>query len=202
MTAAFLLLVGLHHLWLPWYAGYRSPMNQPESLVRLCTDRATPVICYPRDCDSVSFYLQRDDLKNYRSHDIEELRDLVRSQPAHRHPLHASPFATGSQAIAAAGGARHGGSAFRIGGDSGPVRACHGASADTDGRDRPWPVRPRGDRAHPGRSDNDRPRKEGPPQSRRRKRIRQIDLVQVSHILGSVGSISREKKVRLPGSVW
>ncbi len=27
-------------------------------------------------------------------------------------------------------------------------------------------------------------------------------LVQVSHILGSVGSISREKKVRLPGSVW
>ncbi len=29
-----------------------------------------------------------------------------------------------------------------------------------------------------------------------------IDLVQVSHILGSVGSISREKKVRLPGSVW
>jgi 4-amino-4-deoxy-L-arabinose transferase-like glycosyltransferase len=92
-AVAFLLLGVTHHVWLPWYAGYRSPMNRPEAVQRLCTDPETPVVCYPRNCDSVAFYLGRADLRNYRSQDIELLRDLVRRQPrtvilcTHRHSL-------------------------------------------------------------------------------------------------------------------
>jgi hypothetical protein len=90
---SFVLLALAHHVWLPWYAGYRSPMSRPDEVRRLCADPETPVVCYPRNCDSVAFYLGRDDLRNYRSQDVEELRQLVRSQPrtvvlcTHRHSL-------------------------------------------------------------------------------------------------------------------
>lgn len=78
---------------LPWYANYRSPMSRPERVLALCADRSLPVVCYPRNCDSVAFYLGRSDLKAYRSKEIEELRYIVRTQPrtvilcTHRHSL-------------------------------------------------------------------------------------------------------------------
>jgi 4-amino-4-deoxy-L-arabinose transferase-like glycosyltransferase len=92
-AAAFVLMALGHHLALPWYAGYRSPVGRPDVVERLCGDRATTVVCYPRSCDSVAFYLGRDDLRNYRSRSIEELRALVRARPrtvilcTHRHSL-------------------------------------------------------------------------------------------------------------------
>jgi hypothetical protein len=91
--ASFAGLILLHHVAVPWYAGYRSPMSRPAEVLARCADRSTPVVCYPRNCDSVAFYLGRDDLKAYRSKDIEELRYLVRIQPrtvilcTHRHSL-------------------------------------------------------------------------------------------------------------------
>jgi 4-amino-4-deoxy-L-arabinose transferase-like glycosyltransferase len=90
-VAAFMLLAGFHHVAEPWYAAYRSPMHRPEEVRRLCADPSVPVVCYPRDCDSVAFYLGRDDLRSYRSKDIDELRKLVVAQPrtvilcTHRH---------------------------------------------------------------------------------------------------------------------
>jgi 4-amino-4-deoxy-L-arabinose transferase-like glycosyltransferase len=92
-TASFVCLVVVLYLALPWYAWYRSPMSRPAEVLRLCADRDTPVVCYPRNCDSVAFYLGRSDLKTYRSKDIEELRYVVRTQPrtvvlcTHRHSL-------------------------------------------------------------------------------------------------------------------
>ena len=89
--SAFALLAGFHHVAEPWYASYRSPMHRPEEVRRLCADPSVPVACYPRNCDSVAFYLGRDDLHSYRSKDIDELRTLVRTQPrtvilcTHRH---------------------------------------------------------------------------------------------------------------------
>jgi 4-amino-4-deoxy-L-arabinose transferase-like glycosyltransferase len=83
----------MHYLAVPWYARYRSPMSRPAEVLALCADRAAPVVCYPRNCDSVAFYLGRSDLKTIRSKDIEELRTLVRTQPrtvilcTHRHSL-------------------------------------------------------------------------------------------------------------------
>jgi hypothetical protein len=83
-----------HCVVVPWYAAYRSPMSQDAAVRHYCSDPATPVVCYPRNCDSVSFYLGRDDLHSYRSKEIEELRKLVRENPrtvvlcTHRHSLH------------------------------------------------------------------------------------------------------------------
>ena len=92
-ATTFVILLVAHHVVVPWYAAYRSPMCRAEEVRRYCLDRTTPVVCYPRDCDSVSFYLQRDDLRNYRSKEIEDLRALVRANPrtvilcTHRHSL-------------------------------------------------------------------------------------------------------------------
>jgi 4-amino-4-deoxy-L-arabinose transferase-like glycosyltransferase len=93
-AATFFVLLALgHHLVLPWYAAYRSPVGRPDAVARLCGDRDTTVVCYPRSCDSVAFHLHRDDLHCYRSRSIEELRALVRSRPrtvilcTHRHSL-------------------------------------------------------------------------------------------------------------------
>jgi 4-amino-4-deoxy-L-arabinose transferase-like glycosyltransferase len=89
----FALLMVTHLLVLPWYASYRSPVGKNADLVRLCADPNVSVVCYPRNCDSVAFFLGRDDLRAYRSKDIEDLRALVRSQPrtiilcTHRHAL-------------------------------------------------------------------------------------------------------------------
>ena len=90
-VAAFLLLAGFQNVVVPWYADYRSPMHRPDEVRRLCADRSVPVVCYPRECDSVAFYLGRDDVHAYRSKDIDDLRALVRAQPrtvilgTHRH---------------------------------------------------------------------------------------------------------------------
>jgi hypothetical protein len=92
-SASFVVLVGLHYVGLPWYAWYRSPMSRPAEVLAMCGDRDLPLVCYPRNCDSVAFYLGRADLKTYRSKEIEELRYLVRTQPrtvilcTHRHSL-------------------------------------------------------------------------------------------------------------------
>ncbi len=65
--AAFVLLAGFHHVVVPWYATCRSPMNRPNEVRRLCANPAMPLACYPRECDSVAFYLGRDDVRAYRS---------------------------------------------------------------------------------------------------------------------------------------
>src|SRR5262249_27671327 len=92
-AASLLVLLVAHHVALPWYARYRSPMSRPAEVLAMCADRSTPVVCYPRNCDSIAFYLGRSDLRSYRSKEIEELRTLVRLQPrtvilcTHRHSL-------------------------------------------------------------------------------------------------------------------
>jgi 4-amino-4-deoxy-L-arabinose transferase-like glycosyltransferase len=92
-AVAFVLLAVGHHVVCPWYAAYRSPVGRPEEVRRLCADPAVPVVCYPRNCDSVAFDLGRADLHNYPSKSIDGLRALVRLQPrtvilcTHRHSL-------------------------------------------------------------------------------------------------------------------
>jgi 4-amino-4-deoxy-L-arabinose transferase-like glycosyltransferase len=86
------LCVG-NYVLVPWYARYRSPVNRFDEVARFCGDPGTPVICYPRNCDSVSFYVGRDDVRCYRSNEIEVLRQVLRDQPrtvvlcTHRHSL-------------------------------------------------------------------------------------------------------------------
>jgi hypothetical protein len=53
------------------------------------------VICYPRNCDSVAFYLGRDDLRSFRSKQIDPLRVALQERQrsvvlfTHRHSLRA-----------------------------------------------------------------------------------------------------------------
>lgn len=90
-ASTFAVLIATHLVVLPWYANYRSPLGKSDDVVRLCGDKNVTVVCYPRNCDSVAFFLGRDDLRAYRSKDIEDLRTLVRQRPrtvilcTHRH---------------------------------------------------------------------------------------------------------------------
>jgi hypothetical protein len=86
------LFVG-HSFVLPWYASYRAPSAHLAELRSYCGDQQTPVICYPRNCDSASFYLGRDDLQSYRSKQTHLLVHFLQDQPravlllTHRHSL-------------------------------------------------------------------------------------------------------------------
>jgi hypothetical protein len=68
-------------------------MSQAAEVKRLCGDADIPVVCYPRNCDSVAFYLQRDDLRSYRSKETHLLVGFLQNQPrtvvlfSHRHSL-------------------------------------------------------------------------------------------------------------------
>jgi hypothetical protein len=88
-AAAFLVLVAGHYVGIPWFADFHSPMSRPEEVARYCAD--TPVVCYPRGCDSVAFYLGRDDLCSFRSKETAALVRHLAQQPrtvvlfTHRH---------------------------------------------------------------------------------------------------------------------
>jgi 4-amino-4-deoxy-L-arabinose transferase-like glycosyltransferase len=94
-TTAFVLLAAGHVVAVPWYAWHRSPMGRPADVVQHCSDPATPVVCYPRPCDSVAFYLGRDDLQTYRSKETNNMICAMQHRPktvvlfTHRHSLEA-----------------------------------------------------------------------------------------------------------------
>jgi hypothetical protein len=91
--ASFILLAVGHYLFVPWYARFHSPMSQAHEIKRLCSDPQTPVVCYPRNCDSVAFYLGRDDLRSFRSKETHLLVGFLQQRPrtvvlfSHRHSL-------------------------------------------------------------------------------------------------------------------
>jgi 4-amino-4-deoxy-L-arabinose transferase-like glycosyltransferase len=80
-VGAFVVMFAGHNLLVPWYAWYRSPMGRAAVVARYCGDRRLPVVCYPHNCDSVSFYLCRDDLRTFRSKQIDALRTVLEGQP-------------------------------------------------------------------------------------------------------------------------
>jgi hypothetical protein len=87
------LLFAGHHIFLPWYAGYRAPVSRIGELRQFCNDPQTPILCYPRHCDSVAFYVTRDDLRSYRSKQTHLLVQFLQHQKrtvlllTHRHSL-------------------------------------------------------------------------------------------------------------------
>src|SRR5262249_11254570 len=89
----FTLLLLIHHAALPWYARFRSPFSREADVARHC--EGTPVVCYPRSCDSVAFYLDRDDFVTFRSKETPALIEYLKQRPrtvilfTHRHSLQA-----------------------------------------------------------------------------------------------------------------
>jgi hypothetical protein len=90
--SALAILTALHYVAFPWYAEQRSPMVKPELIAHYC-DADAPVICFPRNCDSISFYLGRDDFRNVRTKASQELVEAMMVRPrtvvlfTHRHSL-------------------------------------------------------------------------------------------------------------------
>jgi len=78
---AFVGLAAVHVVALPWYAAHHSPWSRPDLVAEYCGDPQVPVVCYPRNCDSVSFYLGRSDLRTYRSKETPELLHYLERQP-------------------------------------------------------------------------------------------------------------------------
>ena len=68
-------------------------MGRQHEVFAYCGDRATPVVCYPRNLDSVAFYLGRDDLRSFRSKHTPQLVQWLQDRPravvltSHRHSL-------------------------------------------------------------------------------------------------------------------
>ncbi len=96
----FALVLTVNAVVLPWYAWQRSPLGPPETVVReLCGDPKVPVCAYPRNVDSVAFYLGRDDVRPTRSKFAHLLVADLRERPrtvvlfTHRHSLEAFKFA-------------------------------------------------------------------------------------------------------------
>lgn len=92
-AAAFALLLFVHHAALPWYARFRSPFSRDADVIARC--EGTPVVCYPRSCDSVAFYLGRDDFVTFRGKDAPALIEYLKQRSrtvilfTHRHSLQA-----------------------------------------------------------------------------------------------------------------
>jgi 4-amino-4-deoxy-L-arabinose transferase-like glycosyltransferase len=84
---------------LPAYAHARSPFRDAETVRKYCADPATRVVSYPRNVDSLSFYLGRDDLRSTRSKEVNQLIEECRRHPAtvvlftHRHSMQAFRYA-------------------------------------------------------------------------------------------------------------
>jgi hypothetical protein len=91
LAGALVFLVLAHYLVVPWYARFHSPMSRESDVARMCGDASTPVVCYPRNCDSVAFYLGRDDFRSYRSKETAQLLRFLDGQSrtvllfTHRH---------------------------------------------------------------------------------------------------------------------
>jgi hypothetical protein len=96
-AGGFVLLMFVHHIAIPWYAHERSPMAEPARVATYCPPEQV-VICFPRSCDSVSFYLNRSDLRTTRSKNSQELVDMLYERPrtvvlfTHRHSLDALKY--------------------------------------------------------------------------------------------------------------
>jgi len=122
----------------PGNADHRSPVRQEEVLRRHFDDPSASVVCYPRACNVVAFRLRRDDLRTYRSKDIEELRTLVRSQPrtvilcTHRNSL------KGLRELLPAGSEHRRDASLRSAGRAWSPGETTGASCDTSWEGRRW----------------------------------------------------------------
>ena len=89
------LMLALHAVGLPWYAKERSPVGRPELIDPYLADPSTPVVTYPRSCDSVAFRLGRSDFDSVRSKNLNDLIVAMHHRPrtvilfTHRHSYEA-----------------------------------------------------------------------------------------------------------------
>src|SRR5262249_17263785 len=81
VAASWLGLAAFHFAVLPVYARDQSPVQNADEMQGLCGDLNVPVVCFPRNVDSVAFLTGRADFKAYRSKDIGELIQALQRHP-------------------------------------------------------------------------------------------------------------------------
>jgi hypothetical protein len=81
VAACWLLLAASHYVVLPGYARQKSPSAQLDEVAAMCGDREIPVFCFPRNVDSLAFYLGRCDFRTYRSKQLNELIHALEQHP-------------------------------------------------------------------------------------------------------------------------
>ena len=86
------LMAALLYVGVPWYARQRSPFGEPGKVEPYFAQKET-VICFPRNVDSIAFYMNRDDLRSVRTKASQDLIVDCLSRPrtvvlfTHRHSL-------------------------------------------------------------------------------------------------------------------
>jgi len=77
----FVILVGALHSVLPAYAGRFSMRSQVRRLAELSQAADVPIVSYPREWDSVAFYLGRNDVRIYTAAQRDKLIADLRANP-------------------------------------------------------------------------------------------------------------------------
>jgi hypothetical protein len=81
VALGWLLLAASHYIVVPLYARQHSPMNHAETVQAWCGDPDVPVVCFPRNVDSVAFYMGRADFRTFRSKEMGALVQVLERQP-------------------------------------------------------------------------------------------------------------------------
>jgi hypothetical protein len=98
-ATGFTAIFMLHNFGIPWYAGYRGPVGSLQEVAEYCRQTEAPIVCYSRNCDSVAFYVGRDDFRTFRSKQVNDLISYLLDQPrtlvlfSHRHSMQALEYA-------------------------------------------------------------------------------------------------------------
>lgn len=88
-----ILVAFANYVFVPWYAEQRSPVANRDLVAHYCANPGETVVCFPRNCDSVAFYLGREDLRNIRTKASQTLVEDLLNRPrtvvlfTHRHSL-------------------------------------------------------------------------------------------------------------------
>ena len=72
-VVAFFVAAGFHHGFIPWYAHERSPVREPAMVLPYVSDKAVPVVTYPRHVDSVAVAAGRRDFVMMRSKEMNQM---------------------------------------------------------------------------------------------------------------------------------
>jgi hypothetical protein len=81
VAGCWLLLAVAHYAVVPYVAQQRSPLTGPGALLEVCRDPSVPVVCFPRNVDSLAFYLGRSDFRSYRSKELAQLLEYLDQHP-------------------------------------------------------------------------------------------------------------------------
>jgi hypothetical protein len=81
IAAAWLVQTGANYYVIPQYSFDRSPMARAEEMMHYCDDASVPVVCFPRNVDSVAFAVGRRDFRTFRSKDIDALVAELQKAP-------------------------------------------------------------------------------------------------------------------------